>query len=603
MSRPCLILDDAAQGLARAFARPLETIRADVPQQVPATLAAIEAARAGGRFVAGYFSYELGYALEARLIPLLPDARPVPLLWFGVFESPEAFEGAHLDAAFESWCEGRAYAGPLAHEWDAEAYRLRFDRVRDLIAAGDLYQANLSFRSRFAFMGDPLTLYRGLRAHSAARYGAYLDDGERQILSLSPELFFDLAADGKITARPMKGTAARGADPVADAEARARLAASPKDRAENLMIVDLLRNDLGRIAEIGSVSVGDLFAVESYPTVHQMVSTVTARLGPGVGVKDIVRALFPCGSVTGAPKIRAMEVIAELERSRRGVYCGAIGYFAPDGSARFNVAIRTLTIAGHRGELGIGGAVVQDSVADGEYAECLLKARYFEMPRRPLELIETLRFSPVAGFVRRHLHLARMARSAEMFGIKFDIEQANRALEAVLPPPLRGRQSAEALARRRTVGGDNDALRIRLTLNESGEIACTAAPLGEAKATWTYVISPRRVSASDALARHKTNWRELYDSEHVRLSDSCDEVIFLNERGEVVEGSRTNIFVTRDGMFLTPPLSAGALDGCLRRALIDEGRCREAVLLPGDFTDGDVYLGNSLRGLIRATSR
>jgi para-aminobenzoate synthetase/4-amino-4-deoxychorismate lyase len=574
MTRPTLILDDAAQGRAQAFMRPMAAIRADVPEEVPAALAAIEAARAAGRHVAGYFSYELGYALEARLMPLMPSDRAVPLLWFGVFDAPETFEG---NGAFEAWCEGRAYAGPLDHEWDAEAYRRRFDRVRDLIAAGDLYQANLSFRSCFAFLGDPLALYRGLRAASAAPYGAYLDDGDRQILSLSPELFFDLAADGKIAARPMKGTAAREADPIADAKARTRLAASPKDRAENLMIVDLLRNDLGRVAEIGSVSVGDMFAVETYPTVHQMVSAVEARLRPGTGVKEIVRALFPCGSVTGAPKIRAMEVIAELEQSPRGVYCGAIGHFAPDGSARFNVAIRTLTIAGGHGELGIGGAVVQDSVADGEYAECLLKARYFEAPRRLLELIETLKFSPAEGFVRRDLHLARMARSAAALGIRFDIGQAKRALEAV--------------------GGNGDVLRIRLTLSESGEFACAAMPLPPNPEFWTYTISPRKIIA-DALARHKTNWRDLYESEFARLG--CDEVIFLNQRGEVAEGSRTNIFVARDGKLATPPLSSGALDGVLRRALIAEGRCKEATLLPENLVNVDVYLGNSLRGLIRA---
>ena len=583
MTRPCLILDDAAQGRARAFARPLATIRADAPKEVPGALAAIEATSAAGRYVAGYFSYELGYALEARLLPLLPAARVLPLLWFGIFEAPETFDGARLDAAFDAWCEGRAYAGPLAHEWDEAAYRLRFDRVRDLIAAGDLYQANLSFRSRFAFLGDALALYRSLRAHSAARYGAYLDDGERRILSLSPELFFDLAVDGRITARPMKGTAARGADPIADAEARARLAASPKDRAENLMIVDLLRNDLGRIAEIGSVAVGDLFAVESYPTVHQMVSTVTARLKPGTGVKEIVHALFPCGSVTGAPKIRAMEVIAELEQNPRGVYCGAIGHFAPDGSARFNVAIRTLTIAGERGELGIGGAVVQDSVAEGEYAECLLKARYFEAPRRPLELIETLRFSPGEGFHRLDLHLARMARSAAAFGFAFDRNVALRALHgAAAEPP--------------------SSLRVRLTLSEEGKYTCTAASLLNGDAAWSFAISPLRVSSADALARHKTNWRDLYENEFARLAKSsgCDEVVFLNERGEVVEGSRTNIFVARDGKLLTPPLSAGALDGCLRRALIDEERCIEATLLPENLVNAEVYLGNSLRGLIRA---
>jgi para-aminobenzoate synthetase/4-amino-4-deoxychorismate lyase len=350
------------------------------------------------------------------------------------------------------------------------------------------------------------------------------------------------------------------------------------------MIVDLLRNDLGRVAEIGSVSVGDLFAVETYPTVHQMVSTVTARLRQGVGANEIVRALFPCGSVTGAPKIRAMEVIAELERSRRGVYCGAIGYFAPDGSARFNVAIRTLTIAGGRGELGIGGAVVQDSVAGGEYAECLLKARYFESVRRPLELIETLRFSPTEGFVRGDLHLARLARSAAAFGLAFDRNVALRALHGTVAKPP-------------------SELRVRLTLSENGKFSCTAVSLLQEQSTWTYAISPQTVFA-DALARHKTSWRDLYDSEFARLTKAsgCDEVIFLNERGEVAEGSRTNLFIARDGTLLTPPLTSGALDGCLRRALIEEGRCAEATLLPGDLANAEVYLGNSLRGLIRAVS-
>jgi para-aminobenzoate synthetase/4-amino-4-deoxychorismate lyase len=580
--RPALILDDDAQGRLEAFARPLGAIHASTAEEVPVALDAIEAALASGRYVAGYFSYELGYVLERRLVTLLPSARDVPLLWFGVFDAPAIIVGASLDAAFDSWIAGRAYAGSLTHEWDRAAYGARFDRLRQLIAAGDLYQANLSFRSRFAFVGDALSYFRSLRSHSAARYGAYIDDGERQILSLSPELFFDLKADGALMTRPMKGTAAREADPAADALARLNLAESTKNRAENLMIVDLLRNDLGRIAEIGSVGVHDLFAVETYPTVHQMVSTVTAQLKPGTGVEAVVRALFPCGSVTGAPKIRAMEVIAELEQGPRGVYCGAIGVFAPDGSARFNVAIRTLTIANGRGELGIGGAVVQDSDSASEYAECLLKARFVEVARCPLELIETLRFGPREGFVRLDLHLARLAHSAAAFGIAFDENVARQALHAAAENAIEG-------------------LRVRLVLSEDGAFACTASPLSRPEAAWTYAVSPRAVMSTDALAQHKTNWRDLYDGEHARLSKmlGCNEVIFLNERGEVVEGSRTNVFVAREGKLLTPPLSAGALDGILRRSLIGEGRCIEAVLRPQDLT-GETYLGNSLRGLIRA---
>jgi len=561
---PVVLLDDATPGRERLtrFAGARGVIRADRPEEVPGAFAAIERARADGHHVAGYFSYELGYLLETRLRPLLPPARAVPLLWFGVFERAE---DGHLEA------QGRAYAGPLRHEWDAQGYHRRFERVRRYIADGDIYQANLSFRSRFAFAGEARALYASLRARSNAAYGAFLDDGERQILSLSPELFFALAPDGSLTAKPMKGTIARGPDPASDEAARAKLAASEKDRAENLMIVDLLRNDLGRIAEIGSVGVEDLFSVETYPTLHTMVSTVRARLKPGADLATIVRALFPCGSVTGAPKIRAMEIIAELEASPRGLYCGAIGHFSPDGAARFNVAIRTLTICGGAGDLGIGGAVVQDSTSQGEFDECLLKARYYEAARTPLELIETLRWSPGEGFVRLARHLDRMARSASYFGIAFD--------RARLTLPQ---------------GGSED-MRVRLSLNEAGEFHATAAPLGPPQPRWTYAISPRRVQSADALAHHKTNWRE-----HLETLPDVDETVFLNERGEVAEGSRSTVFVRRDGELLTPPLSAGILDGCLRSEMLETGACREAVLMPQDLESGEVFLGNSLRGLIAA---
>jgi para-aminobenzoate synthetase/4-amino-4-deoxychorismate lyase len=263
-----------------------------------------------------------------------------------------------------------------------------------------------------------------------------------------------------------------------------------------------------------------------------------------------------------------MEIIRELEASPRGLYCGAIGYFAPDGSAKFNVAIRTLTISGGAGELGIGGAVVQDSTSHGEFDECLLKARYYETARRPMELIETLRWD--GGFVRLERHLARMARSAAAFGIPYDRERL------VLP-------QCDAPSR------------VRIVLDESGTFHAAAAPLGKARRHWTYAISPRRVQSGELLARHKTSWRE-----HLEPEPGADETIFLNERGEIAEGSRSTVFVRRQGVLLTPPLEAGVLDGCLRGALLDDGKCREATLSPDDLAGGEVFLGNSLRGLIPA---
>ena len=576
MQAPLILLDNARLGQQRLlrFSHPVAVIAARLVDEIPAAFRAIEAALAAGRHVAGWMSYELGYALEQRLMPLQRDDRKVPLLCFAVFDAPEEIGRQDLQPG------GRAYSGPLRHEWDRRAYDERFRRVHDYIEAGDIYQANLSFRSRFAFAGDPLALYLQLRDSAAAAHGAYIDDGERQILSLSPELFFAVGSDGKITARPMKGTAPRGSDELSDARAKAALSASPKNRAENLMIVDLLRNDVGRLALIGSVAVPDLFSLETYPTFHTLVSTVTAQLKPATRAEAIVRALFPCGSVTGAPKIRAMEIIRELETSPRGVYCGAIGYFAPDGSANFNVAIRTITIQGNEGELGIGGAIVQDSHSDAEYDECLLKARYFEDARRPIGLIETLRYE--GAFVRLDRHLERMRNSAEVLGLPFDRARAIAALERAVP-------------------GAAAPLRVRLSLDEVGAFDCTTAQVESAPTRWRYAISPYRVNSADQLLRHKTSWRAFFDDERARLAGltGCDEVIFLNERSELSEGSRTNIFVRRGAKLVTPPLCAGVLNGVLRRELIAKGACCEAVLSVDDLR-GEVFLGNSLRGLIPA---
>lgn len=589
MLEPSILFDDAAHGRFRAFFQPRGIITTCNPEDVPAVLGALETVREMGLYAAGYFSYELGFALEPKLRQVLPLQREVPLLWFGVFDAPQKID--NIEAAFDIWCHGRAYAGPLHYLWDQARYRERFTRVRQLIAAGDLYEANLTFQAEFSFVGDPMALYRSLRAGSAAPHGAYINDGARVILSLSPELFFDIR-QGTITTRPMKGTAPRMHSPREDQMMHDVLFNSAKDRAENLMIVDLMRNDLSRIAQAGSVETSNLFAIESYPTVHQMVSTVTAQTKVGISVNDMVRALFPCGSITGAPKIRAMEVLQDVEDGPRGVYTGAIGYFSPKGDAQFNVAIRTLTIpgtcrddfqtVGTTGRLGIGGAVVYDSDATSEYAECLLKSRYMTLNHQPLELIETLRFTPAEGFIRQPLHLARMANSAGYFRIPFDENAAHQALS-------------------NAVAAAQGPLRVRLVVNEAGTFSASTALLGPTPTVWTYAMSPKPVASSDLFARHKTNLRGLYEGEHARLSNlsGCDEVLFCNERGELAEGSRSNIFVRRDGKLLTPPLSAGALDGCLRRELIEMGQAVETILTPADLA-GDVLVGNSLRGLIPA---
>ena len=571
-----VLLDDAVEGRILRFHHPASIVVARTPSELAGALADLEAARASGLHLAGWFAYELGYVLEPCLAPRFWQQRGVPLLWFGAFSAPEILSRRDLAST------GGAYAGPLKLDWDESAYGARFERVKSYIVSGHIYQANLSFRAQFAFAGNPWTLYLALRDTAETRHGAYVDMGQSQILSASPELFFRIFADGRIVTRPMKGTAPRGYDAEADALAAKSLAACDKNRAENLMIVDLLRNDLSRIAEPGSVSVPELFAVETYPTLHTMVSTVAARLRPRPRVEAILQALFPCGSVTGAPKIRAMEIIRELEADPRGVYCGAIGHIAPDGSAAFNVAIRTAFIEHGRGTLGLGGAVVYDSIVKDEYAECLLKAQFFERIRRPIGLIETLRWD--GEFVRLDLHLQRMLRSATWLGLPFSQATALDLLYS-------------------TVGASAEALRVRLLLGEDGRLDCTANPLGSQSQCWSFAISPRRVDSSNLLLRHKTTWRELFDDERERLRQTLgvDEALFLNERGELTEGGCSNIFLQRGDLLLTPTLASGLLDGVLRRALLADGRCIEAVLTPADLETADqIFFGNSLRGLILA---
>ncbi|HEX4157616.1 MAG TPA: aminodeoxychorismate synthase component I [Rhizomicrobium sp.] len=612
---PAVLLDHADDDGSDLllFERPREIIQVGLGQKISEAFDRLEQARAAGFHLAGWFAYELGYLIQPRQRPLYEHnfRLGLPLLWFGVFDPPRKLARTSLRA------RGRVYAGPLSRQWSAKEYRSSFTRVQRYIRDGDIYQANLTFHSYFYFVGDPFALWLGLRDEAAVRHGAYIDMGKRQILSLSPELHFSVGADREMECRPMKGTAPRGYDPQSDEERRRALRASLKDRAENLMIVDLMRNDMGRIAEIGSVHVPELFRIETYPSLHTMISVVKAQLRRDVGIAELIKAIFPCGSVTGAPKIRAMQIIRAEESSPRGVYCGSIGHFAPDGSASFNVAIRTIMIEGGRGFLGIGGGVVQDSTAASEYAECLLKAKFFELNRKPLRLIETLRYSS-GSFVDLERHLARLASSEREFcSLRFNGNTVRDTLEAAVK------------------GRDGD-LRVRLMLNESGRFTARAEPLappwdrgrpapqpertgrprsqenldcivpdsGPASGSirWSFAISPERVDSSDVLLRHKTDWRELFERESARVArDGIDEVVFLNERGELTEGSRTNLFIRRNDRLVTPPLASGLLNGILRSKLLESGECAEEILYPRDLETADaIFLGNALRGLIPA---
>lgn len=354
------------------FRNPRDLIVARSAAELRPALAALDAARTAGHWIAGYVSYEAGYALEPRLEALMPADRAHPLLAFGIHDAPEPADIPALLAG-----AGPAHLTPLRPMITQAQYGAAFAQVADYIAAGDCYQINLTFPLETRLTGTPLGLYAALRARQKVGFGALLDLGEGPVIvSRSPELFFATSASGRIEAKPMKGTAPRGADPAEDAALAEALYRSEKNRAENLMIVDLLRNDISRLAAVGSVRVPELYAVESFATLHQMSSRVVGQLTEPPAMARLMPALFPCGSITGAPKIRAMQIIREVEPFARGVYCGAIGWMAPDGASAFSVAIRTLSVTGDRVVLNVGGGVVHDSTADSEWEEAHWKARY-----------------------------------------------------------------------------------------------------------------------------------------------------------------------------------------------------------------------------------
>ncbi len=572
---PFVLLDDARPGgaTARLYTRPLRTLTAWRTEEVAGVL---EAVRASGLDAAGYLSYDAAAAFEpaAPPPPERTDAARAPLAWFGLFDGWQdiADVPAILPDAAGAWI------GAPVPEVAPEEYRAMFDHVQALIAAGDLYQLNLTLRAQAPFAGDPLALYAQLRPHAAAGWGAIVATGAQTLLSFSPELFVAIEGD-RLTCRPMKGTARRSDDVATDAAAADALSTDAKQRAENLMIVDLMRNDLARVAVAGSVAVPELFAVEHYPTVHQMTSTVTATLAPGRDARDVLRALFPCGSITGAPKVRAMHAIADIERgSPRGVYTGAIGRIDRGGDAMFNVAIRTLRLSGERATLGIGGGIVADSRVEAEWDEALAKAAFVARGTPAVDLIETMAFDPVEGIVLIERHLERMKRSAQALGFAFDRHATRNELQAAT---FRVRHAA----------------RVRLVLARSGAVAIEVAPAPPAVTQPLRVaLVPLPVAPLDLRLRHKTSDRGFYDA--ARRASGADEVVFVDSDGHVTEGSFTSVFVPR-GTRLVTPRGGPALPGVLRAELLGTARAVEGTVVPDDLRDG-FLLGNALRGLMPA---
>jgi len=531
------------------FRDPVRVIEARTLAEVRPALRAVRAAVDAGFYAAGYATYEAAPAFDDALRVNAP-APSLPLLWFGVFTGPCAPVEEPIGECFVSDWEA---------DGDVGSYRDAIRGIREGIAAGEVYQVNHTFRLRARFEGDPLAFYHHLRGASPPPFAAYLDIGRHQILSASPELFFHRAGD-QITTRPMKGTRRRGRWREEDDQIAAELRASPKDRAENVMIVDLLRSDLGRLAQIGSVRVPRLFEIEQYPTAWQMTSTVEARLRPETTLDDIFEALFPCGSVTGAPKVSATRFITRHEASPRSVYCGAIGYITPGQEAVFSVAIRTALLDSETGQIeyGVGGGIVWDSDPDAEHEEAWSKAAVLA-GAPAFDLLETLRWEDGA-YILLDRHLDRLMASADYFGFHASRDVVQTALIA------HGWQRPEG------------PWRVRLRLPPDGVPCVESVPLSPLPSgPLPVALAGAPVSRADTFLCHKTTHRAAYEARRSARPD-CFDVLLWNEEGELTEFTIGSLVIEQGGRLWTPPRACGLLDGTFRAELLAEGGVQERVL-------------------------
>jgi len=582
---------DAGAPRSRLYTRHAGTLSCATADAFPSLLQDLQQALHAGRHAVVLFAYELGAAMHG----IAPQAGDTPLAQALLFEDCARLSAAQVEAWLDEQAAGPAGVADVRADTHEAQFHAALTRIHDYIAAGDTYQVNYTYRLRFDAYGSPHALYRRLRGRQPVPYGALigLPDGDA-VLSLSPELFVRNDG-GMLTVRPMKGTAPAG-DARQDAEAAHALAHDAKSRAENLMIVDLLRNDLGRVAQTGSVAVGKLFDVQRYGSVLQMTSTVQARLREDAMLPALFEALYPCGSITGAPKRRTMQIIRELETSPRGTYTGAIGWFDPAPADRIgdfclSVPIRTLRLqppdgAVRRGEMGVGAGIVHDSVAAREYEECRLKAAFLTGLPAEFALFETMYATRADGCRHLDRHLRRLAASARYFGFRCD----EQALQAVLA------QACTAL-------GDGPH-RMRLALTPDGAIDVQRGALQALALPVRVQLATQPTRAGDLFLRHKTTVRDAYDAAwRAAERQGAFDQLFFNEDGRLTEGGRSNVFVRLDGNWHTPPLADGVLPGVMRAVLLDDPgwKARERSLTLADLRRAEeIVVCNALRGVLPA---
>jgi para-aminobenzoate synthetase/4-amino-4-deoxychorismate lyase len=569
-----VVIHDAESDQWLKFETPVQTVIATTVAQVLEKLHLVETlVNSDGLYAAGYVGYQASPAFDSRLVTR--SGGELPLMWFGLYETATVID-LPLDKATSapfSWY-------PRHHKGD---YFKAIAAVKDYISRGDTYQVNYTYPLECTVDADvdAWTFFLSLQHAQQGRYGAFVDLGRFAICSASPELFFSRKED-LITTRPMKGTAPRGDDLTDDLRLRAELANSEKNRAENLMIVDMLRNDLSRVADAGSVHVDNLFQVEAYPTLWQMTTQVQAR--SRCSIVELFSALFPCSSITGAPKVRTMEIIAELESSPRQIYTGSIGFIAPDGRAQFNVAIRTALIdrQQHCGEYPVGGGIIWDSDAEQEYRETQTKAKVLGGQPR---LLETLLWEPRKGYLLLEQHLQRLELSAQRFGYPIEIHS------------LRQRLISEAAAQ------PLQRWRVRCLLAATGELRFEFFPQpyrGQLRAL-QLVLARKPIASDDEFFNHKTDDRQYFDrllkSAQHEYGVEVDDVVMFNQRGEITETTIANIVICQDGKWLTPSLDSGLLAGTFRRVLLEQGVISEQEITVAQLQAAEqIYLINSIRG-------
>ncbi|MCF7916510.1 MAG: aminodeoxychorismate synthase component I [Candidatus Omnitrophica bacterium] len=530
-----------------------------------------------GFWLAGYFCYEFGYWLEDSL-KSLQDKKDKPLVWLLVTKPPQEIK---IQNDQDQYREDFLIKN-VKPNISKQEYKNKIKKIKYFLKEGFSYQTNFTFKINFDFKGNPLSLYNHLRISQPTSYAALVKpDDTNTFLSFSPELFLKINKN-KIITKPMKGTLSRDKSTSKDKNKVRQFAKSKKIKAENLMITDLLRNDLGRISQ--KVKVPELFSIEKYRTLYQMTSTIEAKLKKEKNIKDIFSSLFPCGSVTGAPKIKTMQIIKNLEKEPRGIYTGAIGYISPKKNACFNVAIRTLEIKKEKGQLGIGGGILYDSKKEAEYREAFLKAEFFTKLQKTPQLIETILWSKDHRFWLLSLHLKRLKKSCQFFSFPFNQRKIKKKLK-------------EKVAKRK-----RDA-KLRLLVDSSGQIRVFAKRIKKIASPVKAKINKKKIDSSNIYLYHKTTKRNFYNQEKKKAEgEGFFDTIFFNQKNELTEGAITNVFVEKKGKLYTPPLSAGLLPGVFRQYLLKRKKVIEKTLYLKDLKKANkIYLGNSIRGLLEVS--